>query len=140
MSRAQNYGQVYRFLFDIKIGDIIITPGYNVEDLYYGEIISDYYYDDSSDDCPYPHRKQVQWNKEPVSRYNLSIPLQNTLRSSLTVFYVKHENAFLKAIGEKVEERQVIEYDQIVKEILNRILELSPEEVSWRYTTWPVLI
>ena len=129
MSQAQNIGQVTRFLFDTKVGDIVITPGDIVEDLYYGKITSEYYHDEQDDDCPYPHRKEVEWEKNPVLRYNLSIPLQNTLRSSLTVFYVKHKNAFLEAIGIKGEEkRQAFEYKKIVNEILIRILNLSSEE------------
>lgn len=126
MSRAVNVGQISRFLFDVKIGDYVITPGKNTEDLYYGKVESKYYNDPNDDGCPYPHRRKVEWKETPISRYDLSIPLQNTLRSSLTVYYVKQENAFLEAIGViKLDTKDEIEYENLV---LDRVLELSPEE------------
>jgi len=128
MSAAQNVAQIWRFLIDIKEGDMIITPAENVEDLFYGEIVTGYYYDPNDLSCPYPHRKKVNWEKKPVLRSSLSIPLQNTLRSSLTVFYVKHEDAFLEAIGKKVKKRDRLIYSELNESILERVLELSAEE------------
>jgi predicted Mrr-cat superfamily restriction endonuclease len=126
MSRAQNVGQISRFLFDITKDDYIVTPGSSTDELYYGTIESEYYHFTEDDGCPYRHRKKVAWNKKPVSRSDLSIPLQNTLRSSLTVYYIKQENAFLEAIGVKeAEQIEEIDYENLV---LERVLDLSAEE------------
>jgi len=133
MSAAQNVAQIFRFLFDIKVGDYVITPGAVTEELFYGKVISDYYHE-KDEYCPYPHRKKVKWVKEPLLRSSLSIHLQNTMRSSLTIFNVKQESAFLEAIGEKVRERKIIEYKDFVKIILERILELSAEEFEMLVT------
>jgi len=133
MSVAQNVAQIARFLFDIKEGDYVITPGAVTEELFYGKVTSGYYYE-KDDSCPYPHRKEVKWVKIPLLRSSLSIPLQNTMRSSLTVFNIKQESAFLEAIGEKVRERKIIEYKDFVKIILERILELSAEEFEMLVT------
>lgn len=127
MSAAQNVAQIARFMFDIRGSDYVITPGRVTEELYYGKVTSDYYYERDKS-CPYPHRKKVEWVKKPLLRSSLSIPLQNTLRSSLTVFNVKQEASFLEAIGKKVRERKIIEYSDFIKIILKRILELSSEE------------
>lgn len=127
MSAAQNIGQIWRFLIELKQKDTVITPGENVEDLFYGEIKSDYYFEKDSN-CPYPHRKKVDWNKKPLLRTSLSIPLQNSLRSSLTVFNIKHETAFLDALGKKSADKAVLHYNEFTNAVLNRVLELSAEE------------
>jgi restriction system protein len=127
MSAAQNLGQIYRFLFDVRKGDTVITPAENVEDLYYGTVTSEYYFD-RNEYCPYPHRKKVKWEEKPLLRSSLSIPLQNTLRSSLTVFSVKHESAFLEAIGKKTPTKEAMKYPEFEEVILRRVLELSAEE------------
>jgi restriction system protein len=135
MSAAQNIGQIWRFLIDIKEHDVVVTPAENVEDLFYGEIISGYYYG-KDEICPYPHRKKVKWEKKPLLRSSLSIPLQNSLRSSLTVFYVKHESTFLEAIGKRKRDTTEgrIRYSEFTHSVLNRILELSAEEFEMLVT------
>lgn len=101
MRMNQNVGQVFRFVNEIKVGDIIISP-YNDNQLLVGTIESDVYFkkDDSS---PYPWRKKVKWFKETINRHNLSVPLQNTLRSSLTCFKVSMSDEILLALGIKIE-------------------------------------
>lgn len=130
MAVAQNIGQISRFLFDIKIGDYVVTPGIVTEELFYGKVVSGIYYE-KDESCPYIHRKKVDWVKEPLLRSSLSIPLQNTLRASLTVFNIKQESAFLEKIGIKVKERSTVKYSDFVRIILERILELSAEEFEF---------
>jgi restriction system protein len=105
MRMNQNVGQVFRFVNEIKVGDIIISP-YNDNQLLVGTIDSDVYFkkDDSS---PYPWRKKVKWFKETINRHNLSVPLQNTLRSSLTCFKVSMSDEILLALGIKIETNSV---------------------------------
>lgn len=97
MRMNQNVGQVYRFVNEIKVGDIIISP-YNDNQLLVGIIESDVYYK-KDDTSPYPWRKKVKWFKETINRHNLSVPLQNTLRSSLTCFKVSMSDEILSAVG-----------------------------------------
>lgn len=128
---GQQVGQISRFLLDIKEGDYIITPALNTDYIYYGIVSSKgYYYETTGDECPYLHRKGITWNKEPIQRSQFSVPLQNTIRSSLTVFKVDHEKNFFTTIG-KPEQVEVIdresEYDYY-QTILNRILELDDKE------------
>ncbi len=105
MRMNQNVGQVFRFVNEIKVGDIIISP-YNDNQLLVGTIESDVYFrkDDSS---PYPWRKKVKWFKDTINRHNLSVPLQNTLRSSLTCFKVSMSDEILLALGIKIETNSV---------------------------------
>jgi restriction system protein len=101
MRMNQNVGQVFRFVNEIKVGDIIISP-YNDNQLLVGTIESDVYFrkDDSS---PYPWRKKVKWFKDTINRHNLSVPLQNTLRSSLTCFKVSMSDEILSTLGIKID-------------------------------------
>lgn len=129
---GQQVGQIARFLFDIKSGGYVITPAKDTEYIFYGEVQSDpsYYYDKQTGDCPYPHRRKVKWNKTPIQRSAFSVPFQNTIRSSLTVFYISHKKNFFESIGRKnllpISE-QKIEYDYYTT-VLNRILELDDKE------------
>src|SRR5690606_36746296 len=107
------------------------TPAPNTEYIYYGIVQENpYFYGDKSDGCPYSHRKKVAWHKEAIQRNQFSVPFQNTIRSSLTVFYISHKKNFFTTIGRPdlvpdVEKK--LEYDYY-SSILNRILELDDQE------------
>jgi restriction system protein len=128
---GQQVGQISRFLLEIKSGDYVITPAQDTEFIYYGVIDEDaYYHADSSDGCPYLHRKKVIWNKTPIQRSLFSVPFQNTIRSSLTVFAIRHQKNFFTTIDKSdlvPEIDKKIEYDYYTS-ILNRILELDDKE------------
>ena len=127
----QNVGQIYRFINDIQIGDIIISP-YNTNELLIGKIKSDLYVEEDGT-SPYTWRKKVEWIKDDVSRHIFSNPLQNTLRSSLTCFEVKQRDEVFEELGfdvPKSSKNIVIKsspkshYDLI----RNKFLELDPTE------------
>lgn len=101
---GQQVGQIGRFLLEIKAGDYVITPAADLEFLHYGVVEQDpsYFYETNPDGCPYRHRRRVRWAKKTLTRYQFSVPFQNTIRSSLTVFSVSQRDEFLQAIGEKV--------------------------------------
>ena len=128
---GQQVGQISRFLFELIPGSYIITPAQNTEFIYYGIIEEpSYYYSDTSDGCPYKHRKKVKWNNEPIQRSQFSVPFQNTIRSSLTVFSISHKKNFFSTIGKPdfiPESERHVEADYY-KSILNRILELDDQE------------
>jgi len=97
-----NYvGQVARLLLEIRAGDYVITPAADTEWLHHGQIAPDpsYVFAAGDDGCPYRHRRQVVWAKERLKRGDFSVPFQNTIRSSLTVFAVSQRDEFLAAIG-----------------------------------------
>ena len=100
---GQQAGQLARFLLEIKTGDYVITPAADTDWLNYGEVqeYPPYYYLPNGDDsCPYRHRRNVKWAEKKLKRNEFSIPFQNTIRSSLTVFAVSHQEEFLNVIGQ----------------------------------------
>lgn len=128
---GQQVGQIARFLFEIQPGDYVITPSSNTEYIYYGIITKHgYYHEKQNDGCPYPHRKKVKWVKEPIQRSQFSVPFQNTIRSSLTVFAVLHQKNFFETIGRKdlVPQAQIKTEQNYYDLILDRILELDATE------------
>lgn len=128
---GQQVGQIARFLLEIKPGDYVITPAADTDFIYYGIVQENpYFFEGHDETCPFPHRKRVKWESKPVQRNVFSVPFQNTIRSSLTVFNVNHKKNFFETIGRDElvpqKERQA-EYDYY-KTILNRILELDATE------------
>lgn len=128
---GQQVGQVARFLLDMKAGDYVITPAADTEWLHYGQISEKgYWFDpDHKDDCPYVHRRGVIWNKDQLSRSAFSVPFQNTIRSSLTVFGISQQDEFLTAVKADghVSQKHAAVYDPY-ESVLEQVLELDDKE------------
>jgi predicted Mrr-cat superfamily restriction endonuclease len=128
---GQQVGQIGRFLLEIQGGDYIITPAADTEWLCYGRVMPDpsYYYAAGDDGCPYRHRRKVEWSTTRLRRGDFSVPFQNTVRSSLTVFAISQQDEFLAAIGQDalVGKPQVQVYDAH-RVVLDQILQLDAKE------------
>ncbi len=120
----QNAGQVYRFINDIKIDDIVITP-YSDNRLLVGKVTSDVYYEKDTT-SHYYLRKKVEWFTETLDRQILSIPLQNTLRSSLTVYTLANGNEILKYynLTSNAKQKEIHEFN-IHETIKRKLLDLD---------------
>lgn len=128
---GQQVGQIARFLFDIQPGDYVITPDSDTELLHIGVLQETprYYFSDTTDGCIFRHRRPVKWLKGTFKRSMFSVPLQNTIRSSLTVFYVSQKNNFFDTIGlkELMPHKASESYDPY-KAVLDQILLLNDKE------------
>lgn len=127
---GQNVGQIWRFATEMTEGEYVVTPGSDRELLWWGEIgEKTYYYLEDGDSCPYSHRKSVKWNKDPVRRSSFSVPFQNSIKSSLTVFWIVHKDNFLEVIGRRGKKKPIppvhVSADRVV---LDKILELDASE------------
>ena len=127
---GQHVGQFARFLLEIKAGDYVITPPSDTEWLHYGKVAADpYYFSKGDDGCPYQHRRKVGWDQRRLKRSEFSIPFQNTIRSSLTVFYVSNGQELLSAIGvHRAGTESEPETAEPYNVVLNQILELDSGE------------
>jgi restriction system protein len=129
MRMNQNSGQIFRFLNNIKIGDIVITP-YADNQLLIGKVLSDYYFE-IDDQCKFAYRKKVKWYPNTIDRQQFSIPLQNSLRSSLTCFSISQHNEILHAIGESPEINTltpIFDEHSLYNKIKEKLLELGSDE------------
>lgn len=124
-------GQIRRFLLEMTLGDYVITPMASTEWIRYGQLSdkASYHCSDGKDACPYRHRRGIQWAGKAVSRSEFSVPFQNTIRSSLTVFEVSHREEFLIKVGRKdlVPRPESTGYDPYGV-VLQQVLELDDKE------------
>lgn len=128
---GQQVGQIARFLLEIQPGDYVITPAADTEWLHYGQVEPDpsYFIASDKDGCPYRHRRRVKWAKDTISRSGFSVPFQNTIRSSLTVFAISQRDEFLAVIGRTDLAPKVVHelYDPY-RVVLEQVLELDAKE------------
>ena len=126
---GQNVGQIARFLVEIKAGDHVITPAADTEWLHYGAVAAgpSYIFSGTTDGCPYRHRRRVTWAKERLRRGDFSVPFQNTIRSSLTVFAISQQDEFLAAVGQPPIGSPPAAYDPY-RAVLDQVPELDDKE------------
>lgn len=128
---GQQVGQIARFLCEMEPGDYVITPDANTELLHYGKIAPEpsYFYAPNDDKCPYPHRRRIEWSKDLLKRADCSVPFQNTMRSSLTVFSVSQKEEFFSRIGRQdLAPKPTSERYDPYHVVLEQILELDDKE------------
>jgi len=135
MRMNQNVGQIFRFTSDIKIGDVVLSP-YPEHRLIVGTIEGDVVYQVDST-SPYTWRRSVKWHKDLIDRHSLSVPLQNTLRSSLTCFKVNPPDEILSHLGIRFDEKSLVSIEggsipvSNVELIRKRFLELESTEFEY---------
>ncbi|MCX7022654.1 MAG: restriction endonuclease [bacterium] len=133
--------QLWRFATELQKGDLILTPERDTERLRVGAIAGDYYYERKEDpQCNMPHRRNVKWEERVLLRSTLSVPMQNTLRASLTLYTVMEEvdpSALFEALQDPEKAATLLgvekpsharTHDVLYEAVLDRILELDPEE------------
>lgn len=128
---GQQVGQIARFLLEIKAGDYVITPDPNTEIIHIGIVDSDpsYFLGSASDGCPFLQRRRVKWLPQSFQRAAFSVPFQNSIRSSLTVFKVSHSDTFFNVIerNDLVSTSARTLYDPS-RVVLDQLLELNDKE------------
>ncbi len=127
---GQQVGQIGRFLLEMQAGDHVITPDAESEWLYHGVLGADssYYLAAGDDGCPFRHRRRVDWGKKRLPRNQFSVPFQNTIRSSLTVFRISQYDEFLLAIGEPPTKTTTTQRYDAYQVVLEQILQLDDKE------------
>lgn len=128
---GQQVGQIARFLLEIEAGDYVLTPAADTEKLGYGVVGDDpsYFFEPQPrDGCPYTQRRRVRWADRALTRGEFSVPFQNSIRSSLTVFRVSRQEEFLAVIGEAVPARASTQAYDPYAVVLDQILELDAGE------------
>lgn len=120
--------QLWKFLHEIQPGDYIINPSANINELRYGVVEGNLYYDTSEtykDGCLWPHRRRVKWCEKKLSRQSLPNRLRHSLDyGAKTLFGVSEVDEFLIAIGKKSRTPP----PDPVRVVLDHILTLSPSE------------
>lgn len=95
-------GMMARFLFDIQVGDWVITPLADRWVLRYGKGSGQHscYSRATADGYPASMRRKIDWADKPLDRETLSTAFQRTLKNTQrSVFAVKHREEFLVSIS-----------------------------------------
>ena len=127
---GQQVGQIARFIFDIQVGDYVITPSEDTNYIYYGIVQGNYYKGTAADGCNFLQRRKVKWEPKPILRSQFSVPFQNSIRATLTVFKVDHLRNFLETIGRSdlIPAHELRQENDYYTTILNHILKLHDKE------------
>lgn len=77
-------GQLFRFGFEMKKGDIVLSPRGKGE--YLVGVVDNYYFDENPTGiCNYKHRRKVEW-KKTILKEDMSTNLAYSLGATLTVY------------------------------------------------------
>ena len=99
-SRGSTVGNLSRFLLEIQIDDWIITPESKSRWLRVGSVTGGYFFaEPGSDPCRYAHRRTVQWEKQPIDRWELPGRLQDSLKSAITVYMPSYGSDLFAFLG-----------------------------------------
>ncbi len=86
--QSRSIRQIEKFIYDIKVGDIIIVPSEGSKRLSFGEVKNGVCYVESSSklgDCPFLKRKEVDWIEKDVPRWKLPANLTQMIYSHQTI-------------------------------------------------------
>jgi restriction system protein len=96
-----NAGQLFRFVHEIQIGDIVVYPSKIDKRIHVGKVKSTYIYQPQVN-SNYPHVRRVEWLKD-LSRTGFSQGALYEIGSAITLFQVQnYPDEFLRAITTKV--------------------------------------
>ena len=97
------YATIDIFVNQMEVGDLLLMP--NGEDIYLGEVTSDYYLDAAvdSNEEGYPHQRTAKWITN-TSRKDLSMELRSSLKVHRTTANLSHHIDEIEALckGEKL--------------------------------------
>lgn len=82
-------GMLFRFIYEIQIGDIIVYPSKNDRQVYIGEIKSNYKYAPNVEKS-YPNMRSVEWLKN-IPRADMSQGALYEIGSALSLFQGKRQ-------------------------------------------------
>lgn len=85
---AVSAGQLYRFVHEMRPGDLVLYPSKTDKQVRIGRVTGPYLYD-PQDEPGYPHRRAVTWLKQ-IARTRLSQGALYEIGSAMTLFQVKN--------------------------------------------------
>ena len=126
-------GQLYRFLYEMKKGDLVIYPSKRERKIHIGQIEGDYRYDPKVEES-YPNLRPVKWLKTG-SRTEFSQAALYEIGSAMSLFQVKnYADEFIEylegkkppgppdePVGPDVDEIEQMTIDFVKKELLREL-------------------
>lgn len=143
---------MWRLAHVIKLGDLVIIPDIDDERLHIGEVAGEYYYDaEVVAQGQLPHRRKVNWRKETLIRSNPPLHLQKRIRSPHPLLTLLEDVDVEELYSGLASQEQTAEVeskdtgldrtrDRLYEAVLERILELDPEEFEILITELPATL
>jgi len=122
-----NAGQLFRFVHEIKIGDIVVFPLKRTAQIWLGRVTGEYTYDASES---YPNLHRVEWLKK-LPRTTFSQGALYEIGSAMSFFQVKnYADEFAAALeGKAVAAPTVEEEDETISVVADDIEQQSRDFV-----------
>ena len=80
-------GVLSRFMYEMKIGDLVVSPDKSTRTINIGRLSSDYYFDSAAQ--VHPNRRNVEWLKVNIPRSDFPVSALNEINSAITLFEVR---------------------------------------------------
>lgn len=107
MQVANNAGQLFRFVHEIKVGDLIVYPSQRDRQIHIGRVEGSYAYDVAKEPG-YPHQRAVKWLKE-LPRTRFSQGALQEVGSAMSFFQIRnYADEFRAALEGKVESQPIV--------------------------------
>jgi restriction system protein len=84
--------QIWPFVFEMKIGDTVITPLKRQAGIMVGTITGEYKYEGAKN-APYFHSRAIEWRREPIPRSNFNQDLLYAFGAFMTICRIQRNNA-----------------------------------------------
>ena len=93
-------GQIFRFLHEMKKGDLVIYPSKHPREIHIGQIAGDYQYNPKADP-EFPHQREVKWLKS-FPRTSFSQGALYEIGAAMSLFQVKnYANEYVEVLEGK---------------------------------------
>lgn len=120
---ATTAGQPYRFVHEIRDGDVVLYPRRLDRRIYYGRITDGYLYEPSIN-SHFPHMRTVEWTKDRP-RTDFSQGALNEINSALTLFQVRTYSEEFRSAFEGDSSATPVDEDPTVAPIAEEIVETT---------------
>jgi restriction system protein len=126
-----NAGQLFRFVHEMKSGDIVVYPSKRDRQVHLGKVVGTYKYDPSIEPS-YPNRRAVKW-LQAVPRTKFTQGALHEIGSAMSLFLVKNYAEEFRAVLEgKVASATPLAQDETVAAVAEDIEETTRDFVLKR--------
>lgn len=130
-SVANNAGQLFRFVHEMKPGDLVVFPSKSDRRVNIGRITGEYRYDPSTDDA-YPNMRKIEW-LQSLPRTQFSQGALYEIGSAISLFQVKsYADEFRAAAEGKQAVSPPVEKDESVAAVAEDIEDTTKDFVLKR--------
>ena len=89
-------GMLHRFVQELTIGDLVVSPDRVTRTINIGRIVSDYYFDETA--AIHPNRRRVEWLKLNIPRSDFPASALNEIGGALTLFEIRRHKDVIESL------------------------------------------